>query len=344
MIVQTPHPVLPPFSDETLCGMVELIGAEATLEKIKAREALIETDALDPFRSQLEPDCWREADEMLHDPEVRIVALFGVNRGGKSWYAAKRLMQSAAARKGTFMALRDTLDSNRDVLQPIMWHFFPREWKALNNPRATMTTAISYSLKSGFTDGRVVLPNRSLLTFNAYLQNADNYEGYEFGAESHEPCLGVWCDENMTLQWLNMLSRRIKFSKAKLLWTYTPIHGVSAAMKEFLGKAPRYLRSKVAELLPSAQVPGLPRGHMPTLAIPFMKESRALWWHLGSSPYKDYTASVRRQCEGKSSEYVQRVGYGYAVDSAMQAFPMFGSVNVFGDHHGDTDGTEKGKA
>ena len=29
--------------------------------------------------SQLEPDCWREADEMLHDPEVRIVALFGVN-------------------------------------------------------------------------------------------------------------------------------------------------------------------------------------------------------------------------------------------------------------------------
>ena len=29
--------------------MVELIGAEATLEKIKAREALIETDALDPF-------------------------------------------------------------------------------------------------------------------------------------------------------------------------------------------------------------------------------------------------------------------------------------------------------
>ena len=99
-----------------------------------------------------------------------------------------------------------------------------------------------------------------LLTFNAYLQNADNYEGYEFGAESHEPCLGVWCDENMTLQWLNMLSRRIKFSKAKLLWTYTPIHGVSAAMKEFLGKAPRYLRSKVAELLPSAQVPGLSGG------------------------------------------------------------------------------------
>lgn len=333
MIAQTPHAVWPEFSERELNRMLLEWGEEKTLAAIRTREALVAQEAEDPFNGdpELEPECWREFNEFLHDPEVEVIALFGGNRTSKSWLAAKRLMQAAVKHRGFFLALRDTAQASIEQLQPIVWHFMPAAWKAQNRPRATMTTAITYQSKSGFVDGKAVLPNGTRLVFATYTQDHTPYEGYEFGSEAHVPCLGVWADEAMTLPWLNMLARRVRFSKAKLLWTFTPVHGLTPAMKEFLGSTPQYIRSKVADLLPAAQLPGLPRGHMPTVAIPWMKKARSVWWHVGCNPFKGYTAQVRENCAGRTMEYVERVAYGYARDVAARAFPLFGSGNVFGD-------------
>lgn len=330
-IHQTPHAALPAYTPAELLALMERYGEAQVVALLNAREAAIAVDAEAPFRSEIEPECWREFDEFLQDPEVSIIALFGGNRTGKSWMAGKRFMQAAARARGFYMALRDTAQASIEQLQPIVWHFFPPEWKALNRPRATMTTAICYQAKGAFVDGKAILPNGSTLAFGTYSQDHGPYEGYEFGAADHSGGLGVWADEAMTLPWLNMLARRVPFSKAKLVWTFTPVHGLTAAMKEFLGSAPRYIRSAVADLLPAAQLPGLPRGHMPTVAIPWMKRSRAMWWHVGANPFKNYTADVREMCQGRTTEYIERVAYGYARDVAQRAFPLFGAVNVFGD-------------
>ena len=341
MMTQTVHPCLPPFSAEQLQRIIAERGLEFAAKLVAHREEMIRLDAGDPFRSKLEPEAWTELDEFLNDPEVAIVALFGANRTGKSWCAAKRMMVHLAEHPGLYLAMSAKEESSIAQQQKILWHFTPQEWKAQNSARAKVAVAINYTAKNGFADGKVIWPNGSELYCVTYRQEPDDYEGWEFGARDRAPVVGVWADESMPLKWLQMFERRIRFGRgAKLLWTFTPIRGLTPAMKEFLGASPDWVRSKVADLLPTVALPGLPRGHMPTVAVPWMKRSRAVWWHIGANPFGNYTAEVNELCKDKATEYVERVAYGYGRDTAMRAFPLFGPANVIADEAAPTEGTD----
>jgi hypothetical protein len=48
----------------------------------------------------------------------------------------------------------------------------------------------------------------------------------------------------------------------------------------------------------------------------------------GPAVDRTYYQEIKALCEGKASEYVERVAYGFARDSVARAFPKFGSWNV----------------
>jgi hypothetical protein len=146
------------------------------------------------------------------------------------------------------------------------------------------------------------------------------------------PNIGVVGDENMPLGWLTMFSRRIRFRQAKLLWTFTPVKGITPSVKELLGGAITVV-SKPSELLPRKNLVDVPEGHMPyirncvnprAVAIYFFTEFNR--W--GPAPGRTYYDEVKALCEGKESQYVERVAYGFARDSVARAFPKFGAWNI----------------
>jgi len=143
---------------------------------------------------------------------------------------------------------------------------------------------------------------------------------------------------------LNMFARRLKFRKAKLLWPFTPVKGITPSIKAMVGASATCIESRPSELLPRRNLPDIPEGHMyyvrrcempRAMAIHFFTEYNAF----GPSPGRSYYDEVKELCAGKDSQYVERVAYGYARDSVARAFPKFGPWNIVARKHLPQRGT-----
>lgn len=297
------------------------------------REKLIKLGEENPFQYGTEPEHWKDADGLLA-MEILILMVFGGNRAGKSEYAAKRMVQHAMANgEGVLFCLHENEKASVGLQQKYIWKYLPPEVQALNG-KAHPVFKVKYSQANGFTDGKIVLPNRTELYFLTYHQKPSDFEGLELGAKGVRGRLGVWADENLTLPWLNMLKLRLASRSAKLLWTYTPVNGITPTIKELLGSTARCVRSRPAELLADrVNVPGLPSGHMPYIVQPFFEKSRAIYFHSILNPFGDHYPNIKALCAGKPSEYVERRAYGYSRDVAQRAFPYFGPVNIVAAEH-----------
>src|SRR5581483_389240 len=349
----TPHPFLPWFSDDDLLRVLAAPdGAEKVARLYQDREERIwlagdkEPDKGEPFTYGFELEHWKDADRLLRDFEYLYVA--GGNRASKSEWAAKRLVKAALTYGNSIIwCLQSTEENSRDTQQKHIWKFLPDAIKALNyrnDPKHVYK--VRWSLATGFTEGLLVLPNKTQIVFKTYKQDPAEHQGIELGARRDKvvpdvPNIGAWADENMTVKWLETLKTRVSTRGAKMLWTYTAIDGITTTIKEFLG-TPKTVESRPSELLASrVNIPGLPVGHMPYIQRPTTAGGAVIYFFTQWNPFSGYGESggVKQLCEGKSTEYIERKAYGFARDVMNKAFPMFGEWNIVDPKHVPTTGT-----
>ena len=286
-----------------------------------------------------------------YKPEAAaVLGIYGGNRASKTVYAVRRACQTAILfPRATIAVMSESEPASIATVQALTWHYFKPHFGQLNGKRNDVFK-INYTQAGGFTDRKLVLPNGTEIYFLTYGQNPGDYEGWEFGAPAHPyatmaaelradgkfvpPNIGAVCDESMPLAWLKMFSRRLKFRRAKLLWPFTPVKGITPAIKEMTGAATT-IEARPAELLPRQNFPDIPKGHMPYIrecVYPGVKAMAIYFFTVfnkfGPSPERTYYDEVKSLCEGKTSEYVEKVAYGVARDTVSRAFPKFGAWNI----------------
>ena len=305
--------------------------------------------------------------------ECYLLGIFGGNRAQKTWYAVKRAVESALLFPGSRIAIcSESLESSIATVQDLTWYYIRRHFEHLNGKRGNAVTNVNHTQKNGFADGKLIFPNGSQIYFLTYNQETTDFEGWEFGAPMDVykarsarllealadtsgaldkeflpidlsawraqgrtgcPNIGAVCDESMPLSWLKMFSRRVKFRHAKLLWPFTPVKGITPAIKEMVGKAARTTMSKPSDLLPGQNFPDIPKGHMPYIRDCVMPGAKAIYFHtifnrFGPGAGHTYYDEIKALCAGKTTEYIERVAYGFARDSIARAFPNFGPLNI----------------
>ncbi len=341
----------------------------SVLNKRQQRIRLAEEDPL-WWGWEFEP--WKDSDRLLtgfyespkgYKPEpCAILGIYGGNRASKSVYAVKRGVQTAVLCARTRLAiLSESEASSIQTVQALTWYYLKPHFGQLLGKRDAVFK-INYSQANGFTDRKVVLPNGSEIHFLTYGQDPGDFEGWEFGAPAHEYAtvaaelkkegkfcpanIGAVADESMPLAWLKMFARRLKYRRAKLLWPFTPVKGITPAIKEMVGNAAVTIESRPAELLPRQNFPDIPKGEMPYIrecVFPGVKAMAIYFFTLfnkfGPSPDRTYYEEVKSLCEGKTSEFIERVAYGVARDTVARAFPKFGPWNIVKRQHLPAVGT-----
>lgn len=328
----TPHPLMPL---PTVAEMEDILklpnGDEELAEFYRLREEKIalasDPPQGEPFYHGFELDHWADADRLLGE-DIILLMVFGGNRSSKSEYAAKRIVQAAMAHENMVQfCLHESMESSIGTQQKYIWRYLPTSIRRLNDRRNPIYK-IKYTQAGGFTEGKVVFPNRSELYFLSYKQDPGAFEGWELGAVD-APAVGVWADENMPLPWLNMLKLRLASRRGKCIWTFTPVRGMTPTIKELVGAAPQTLQSRFAELLPDrVNVTGLPVGHMPYIQQPHFRPGRLIYFHSDLNPFGHHYEQIKKLCEGMPSEYIERRAYGFARDTGARAFPLFGEQNI----------------
>lgn len=335
---EPPHPLLPlPTLADVRNILAQPDGVQKLGDLLAWRRNKIKAAQDDPLWHELEPEYWSTVRQMMSE-RIKVIILLGGNRSSKSRLCGKLTMESLVQHRGsTILCVSEDETASRETQQAILWHYLPAEYKALRGRRDPLGVFyVNYSVANGFSERRMVLPNRSKLLFATYGEDPDQYEGMMWGHPT-EWEVAWWADENLRLAWLKMLRRRGRFQPGSGLWSFTPIRGITPAIKESIGDSPETIEHRPSMLLPDrVNVPGLPPGTMPYIQRPFMEDARVVYFHTELSPFgpgpngsgKRFFDSVAEDCAGKPSEYVKRIAYGYTTDVAGKAFPLFGPVHV----------------
>jgi len=232
----TPHAVLKvPDPSE----MMEM-GAEAWRVAMGRREKIIANESLDPLRNGYEPPIWKLFDALvgaswcnqLEAAQVRknlgfakpVKALFilGGNRGGKSEYAAKRLMMTLATKPAAkAWSFHSTNTMAIEYHHPLFWKYMPQEWK---REVRSQTAYISYKQKTGFSESKFVLDNASEWSGRNYSMELEAaVEGGEIDI--------AWPDELVPPDWVETLELRVATREGFILITFTPVMGYTPTVK-----------------------------------------------------------------------------------------------------------------
>ncbi len=292
--------------------------------------------------------------------------------GGKTRRALRLLCEAAreypANGDAGYLVLGETEDSLKFVQMPVVWLYLRKYIKALNG-KQTGPYRVTHKPGTGFTEGLVIIPSgpirnqageiigyssTSNIWFDTYKGDPGKYEGREFGGRlrmiGRTPTgkgildlakrpdgslienVGVVADEGLSLNWLRMIKRRAPFRQAKTIWSYTPIKGITPAIKEVVGElevetsAPADAHVKFRFFTPD--VPGCPRGHMPVTGRCTMARTKAVYFHISPQAFNDYFQIVRDDCQGREQRYIERMAFGWSSDTVDRQFGTFGPWNV----------------
>lgn len=269
------HPVCPLPDEAWLRAHTreELIGF------LLDRQSVIDAMREDPLRSGWEPATWRildalcgfpwmETDErpayadgrtlrewslevrrklLRQEPPLKVLLLNGGNRGGKSEWAASRVMRILLSREGRrAWAFHQDSAMSREYQQPLLYKYLPGELRTEKGIKRN-PTYIAYKQQTGFSEDRFVLPNRGDCSFRNYEQDAKKIQGGELDV--------VWCDELVPATWVKELKARVATRNGWLLITFTPIEGYSATVKAFLDIAVPTVLSVAFTLPKDGQAP-----------------------------------------------------------------------------------------
>lgn len=296
-----------------------LRGRRRSTEAHKARALWLQR-WLEQNRASLQVDPTRLLDQVGPDPGLKILILLGGNRSAKSRFLGKMLCETIQRLPGTAcLAISEDEMASIETQQQVVWHYLKPKYAHLNGKRDPQRNFyVNFSSANGFSERRLVLPNGSKLIFATYGEEPEDYEGTEWG-HAEDWGLQFWGDENMRLGWFSMIARRGRFRPGWAGWSFTPIRGMTPTIAQAIGQA-KTLVSRPAALLPDrVNVPGVPVGHMPYVQLPAAKDALTFYFHseltpFGAGPHgtgEAYWPKVMRDCEGKASDYVMRVAYGY---------------------------------
>jgi hypothetical protein len=354
----------PPWpSDAVLAGIIGKhgeVGMRHIGELFAAREKIIREAKENPFDKGFEWACWLRADDCLpllpweKDPRkgyiepltpYRLIVPLGGNRASKSEYAVKRCMQSLVRFPNTRMIfLAQKLETSRQIQQEYCWRYMPPALRALNDkPGRKKESYIHYQKGVGFSAGtnsapKFVLPNGSEGVFLVYTQAASDYEGIQIGCPDQPGVIGWYADESLPLDWLKLLRVRSATYDAVGLWTFTPLNGMTQALKEVVGKG-KVLDSAIEPFLADRQnLPNLPKGHMPLLAEGAKPDIRIVYFHSRENPLGGYER-VRDNLRGKPWYMAERGLCGYTKDTRGRRFASFGAWNIVAPEAVPREGT-----
>lgn len=287
---------------------------------------------------------------------ARTVYCGGGKRASKTECAAWLFVKSCLAYPGgRRWILGETEKSSQNIQQPAIWKYLPRSWRTQLNAKESREFKLKYAEGRGFSDNLLVMPTDppTIVQFLSFIQDPQHYQGWRLGAENFKPItlkigedreiplpnMGWWADENMPLLWLETAETRSQDVQSCGLWTFSPLEGITATIKEMLG-SPKVLAQKPAELVPQDRilVPGCKPGHMPTVMECSRPRTRAIFFFREDNPfarYTDHAAEIRT----KPETVIMRDSYGWAVDVRHRAFPKFGAVHIIKPEHLPSDGT-----
>jgi phage terminase large subunit-like protein len=322
----TPHPVLIAPSLDDIRRMTEKYGAEQVAKILTLREDKILAEKLDPYRHGFDLPHWGEADQLLKDNAELLV--LGGNRASKTEWAAKRIVQTLInIPEARVWCLHTTNKSSIEMQQNVIYKYLPSEFKEL---RKNKVTNVQYTQKNGFSDGTFILPNKSQCFFMNYAQKREVIEGGEVDL--------IWCDELVPLDWIETLRYRIVTRMGKLMVTFTPVHGYSPVVKEYVSGC-KFTEFKDAELLGSGvHVAGVPAGKMPYKARCHGRSAAIMWFHSQLNPYNPFQ-QLKKILAGKKPYEVRIRAYGWADNVSGNQFPRFTDANIIPSKDVPKDGT-----
>ncbi len=309
---QTPFAAIPEISPEEIAIIAQTKGLSVAMEVLKRREKIIHAAQIDPLRSGIVLDPWKDAYRLLE--ECDEILILGGNRASKTDFAARAAVETMVAEdRRNVWCLHSTLPSSIEMQQPVIRRYLPTEWRDIG--KQGQTTNVRWTDKGGFADQVFILPNGSRCRFLNYSMQESVFEGGELDM--------IWADELIGYELVKTLRFRIATRSGKLIISFTPVKGYSMTVKEYLAGA-KVLESRPAPLLDQGRVhvPGCPPGEMPYILQPRRSNARVICFHSLWNPFGGYK-NIVKMLEGKSSEEIKIRAYGWAERLEGKAFPKF---------------------
>ena len=300
------------------------------------------------------PLWWDTVADLEH---CRLLYAGGGRRASKSTDYAWLCMNSWLAYPGGLRwCLSDSEKTSQQTQQLQIWRYLPQVWKERYNMKESPLFKIKYQEGRGFTDNLLVLPTQPSTTvlFLTIGQKVKDYQGVSLGAALRTlrawsdgkgkpftkpdgtpyliPNIGAWVDEDVTMEWLDTCMKRCEDQEAKVLWSFTPLKGVTQAVRETIGSAPRLIESRKAELLPQnrqmvKEIAGLPPGHMPYRVECTRPNTRAVFFFKDMNPFSGYEL-FKKESRRMAETMLMREGYGWCRDIRGRRFPKFGAAHL----------------
>ena len=370
MIQISKHPVLVfPTPEEAM-----QLGEAGFLKVMQRRSEIIAQEQDDPLRFGWEPPIWEVCDALLGFPwidqdvaedyrkalgferPVDLLLINGGNRGGKSEYAAKRVMRTLLhSENARAWCFHSSNQNSIEYQHPLMWKYLPAE---IRRQIKSAVAYISYNQKNGFSDNKFVIPNSSECSFRNYEQEVTKIEGGEIN-------IG-WPDELVPPDWIDTLTLRLATRGGKMIVSFTPINGYTPTVEMFQGGAeivrestaflcpkdggePDYVRAlgfdddaayNLAQRVGPYSIPencrkwiegersqpSVPEGRKFETVPRVMKcvepNKAVVFFHSNDNPYGN-PEKVIEMVTGKSIYYVRERYYGVANKSVSAMFPKF---------------------
>ena len=260
MFRPTPHPVLRIPTPEEI-GRMDAAYLKARMVE---REQRIKQERANPYAHSWAPPIWTVCDAILGFDWVPleladrirhkfgfkkpkdVLLINGGNRGGKTHYAADRVMRVLRRkREARAWCCHTTQSMSVQYHHTLLYQLLPPEWTA--GDVRSKTTYIAYKQKTGFSDMKFVLPpfeagaRGSECEFKSYDHNIETIEGGNLDI--------IWDDELVPPDWVETQELRVAERNGKILITFTPIKGYSATVKLFQDGA-RVCQESIGYLLP----------------------------------------------------------------------------------------------
>ena len=291
---------------------------EKILDYWNTREQAIQNEKDDPYRHGFELDTWKLADDELKTHQEILV--MGGNRAGKSFWAAKRVVQTLVENPNTIIwCLTETSANSIQFQQALVYNALPKELKSLGRGKVGY---VMYSLRNGFTASKFTLNNGSQCIFRYWAQDISTIEGGEIGVpqtpvnQTHN--IGFWADELIPMSWVETLRFRTVTRNSKGIISFTAVDGWNSVVKSMLTGA-RTMKSAKADLLGGEEVP--------LVQQPLRKASSIVYFHTSANPFGGWSA-MKSQLEGEKRDVILCRAYGVPTKQSRTVFPAFGDKNM----------------
>ena len=364
-----PHPVAPLPSAEWIAEHDD----QELINFLLEREEVIIRMREDPLHHGWEPPMWRILDAICgfpwmedtpdnrawslmvrrkllgQDIPVKVLLLQGGQRGGKSEWAASRVMKLLLWKNGrSAWCFHQDQDMSRQYQQKLLFKYLPPELRTEKGIKGGKPTYISFKTQTGFPDEHFVLPNWSECDFRFYQQEFKKIQGGEIDI--------AWCDELVPASWIKELKARVSTRSGWVIITFTPIEGYTATVKMFVdvamptvestafthpkdGKEPRPDLALVPEdpmAWLTADTPGnkIMGGQPPVpdgrefekvprfMACPIDRRQAVAFMHCWDNPFGN-PAELYEAHKNDSTNYRRMKFYGVATKMVSGKFPKF---------------------